>query len=348
MKKILLSSLLCASVALASSSDYKYEVTPMFGGVYTEGNMDLDRDYANAGLGLGFNLDDSIFDQIEVGFFRNLENIKYKKIKQNTGVTRVFANLVKDYPLSDSFSLYALIGIGVELFDVERYKNESSPFGNYGIGLKYKISNGMSLKTDLRHLIETDHGDNSLLYNIGLAIPFGKKAVNAPEPKKIIIKKEEEIVIVEKIEEVVKAKPLDDDKDGVLNSNDKCLATPFGNIVDQDGCTLNVNLSINFKVNSAVIDKTYSSKIQKFANFMNKYPSLKANIEAHTDSDASEKYNLNLSKKRAKATVQALEKLNVDKSRLKSIGYGESRPVASNATKEGKAQNRRVTASVKQ
>ena len=344
MKKILLSSLLCASVALASSSDYNYEVTPMFGGVYTEGNMDLERDYPNAGLGLGFNLDNSIFDQVEVGFFRNIEDIKYQHIKQDTGVTRVFANLVKDYPLSESFSLYTLIGIGVELFDVEKYRNESSPFGNYGIGLKYKLLNGMSLKTDLRHLIETDHGDNSLLYNIGLAIPFGKKAVIAPEPKKVIKPK----VIKPKVKKVIKPQPLDDDKDGVLNSYDKCLTTPFGNIVDQNGCTLNINLNINFEVNSAVIDETYSSKIQKFANFMNKYPSLKANLEAHTDSDASEKYNLNLSKKRAKATVQALEKLNVNKSRLKSIGHGESRPLASNATQEGKAKNRRVTASVKQ
>ncbi len=346
MKKILLSSLLCASVLLASNNEYKYEVTPMFGGVYTEGNMNLERDYANAGLGLGFNLDDSIFDQVEVGFFKNIKDIKYKNIKQDTGVTRVFANLVKDYPLSDSFSLYALIGLGVELFDVEKYRNESSPFGNYGIGLKYKLLNGMSLKTDLRHLIETDHGNNSLLYNIGLAIPFGKKAVIAPEPKKIIKPKVKKI-IKPKVKKIVKVEPLDDDKDGILNSYDRCLNTPLGNIIDKFGCTLNINLNINFEINSAVIDKTYSSKIQKFAKFMNKNPSLNASIEAHTDSDASEKYNLNLSKKRAQATVEALEKLNVDKSRLNSIGYGETRPLASNATKEGKAKNRRVTASLK-
>ena len=54
MKKILLSTIACATMVLAANSNYKYEITPMFGGAYTEGNLDLDRDYANAGLRLGF------------------------------------------------------------------------------------------------------------------------------------------------------------------------------------------------------------------------------------------------------------------------------------------------------
>ncbi len=360
MKKILLSTALCASMMFAANSEYKYEITPMIGGVYTEGNLDLERNYADAGLSLGFNLDDSMFDQVELGFLRSLEDVDYTKngTNENTGVTRIFANLVKEYGLSDSTSLYALIGAGVELFDNEQFDNEDGLFGNYGVGIKYKISEAVALKADVRHLIEVDHGDNNLLYTVGLAIPFGKKAAPAPMPMK------------------EKAKPMDSDNDGVYDADDKCPnspagaivnndgceidtdgdgvvdrldqcpSTPKGDIVDEVGCSLKVNLNINFDTNSAVINNSYSSKIKKFADFMKAFPSVKAKIEAHTDADGSDAYNQKLSERRASSTVKALEALNVDSSRLNSVGYGELNPKASNETAEGKAMNRRVEGSI--
>jgi len=339
MKKILLSTALCASMMFAANSEYKYEITPMVGGVYTEGNLDLERNYADAGLSLGFNLDDSMFDQVELGFLRSLEDVDYtrKGSDDDTGVTRIFANLVKEYGLSDSTSLYGLIGAGVELFDNEMYDNEDGLFGNYGVGIKYKISDEISLKADVRHLIEVDHGDNNLLYTVGLAIPFGKKAAPAPAP----VMKEEP-----KPAEPVKMMPKDTDGDGVYDSVDKCPDTPKGDIVDETGCSLKVNLNINFKTDSAVINNSYDSKIKKFADFMKAFPSVKGKIEAHTDSDASDAYNQKLSERRAASTVKALEAYGVDASRLNAVGYGEMNPKASNETAEGKAMNRRVEGSI--
>ena len=77
---------------------------------------------------------------------------------------------------------------------------------------------------------------------------------------------------------------------------------------------------------------------------MNANPKLKANIEAHTDSVGSDKYNQKLSERRANSAVNALKELNVDPSRIKAVGYGETKPAASNATAEGRAENRRVEA----
>lgn len=336
MKKILLSTALCASMMFAANSEYKYEITPMIGGAYTEGNMDLDRNYANGGLSLGFNLDDSMFDQIELGFLRTLGDVDYDHDGGDTAITRMFTNVIKEYKLTDSTSLYALAGIGIEIFDNEKFGNEDSPFGNYGFGVKYKISEDIALKADLRHLIETDHGDNTLLYTVGLAIPFGKKAAPAPvateEPKPA--------------EPVAQPTEPDTDGDGVVDSKDKCPDTPKGDIVDENGCSLKVDLNINFDFDSARINNSYDSKIKKFADFMNAFPSVKGKIEAHTDSVGTEKYNQNLSEKRAAATVKALEAYGVDKSRLQSIGYGETKPLATNKTAEGRAQNRRVEGSI--
>ncbi|WP_368029475.1 OmpA family protein [Arcobacter sp. s6] len=334
MKKILLSTIACATMMLAANSDYKYEITPMIGGALTEGNSGLDRNYMNGGLALGFNLQDSMIDQVELGFLRSTEDVDFTGGARDTGISRVFTNLVKEYDLNSAISLYALAGVGVEVFDDEANGNEDSPFGNYGAGIKYKIADQFALKADVRHLIETDHGDSTLLYNLGFAIPFGE--VSKPAP-----------VVVEPVvapKPKPKPAPKDSDKDGVIDELDQCPNTMAGAKVDSVGCMTLVNLDINFDTNSAVIKNTYNPKIAEFASMLRENPKLSATIEAHTDSDGSNAYNQKLSEKRAASTVEALKALKVDPAKIKSVGYGETKPVASNATAEGKAENRRVNA----
>ena len=335
MKKVLLSTIACATLALAANSDYKYEITPLIGGVYAEGNLGLDRDYANAGLSVGFNQFNSIFDQVELGFLRSVKDVKYTGTNKDTGITRVFTNLIKEYPLTSSTSVYALAGVGGEFFDDESAGNKSSAFGNYGFGLKYKIADELSLKADVRHAIETNHGDSNLLYTVGLAVPFGKVEKAAPVVEK-------PAPVAPKVAPV--AAPLDSDGDGVIDSLDQCPNTMKGAKVDSVGCMTLVNLNINFDHDSAVIKDTYNTRLVEFANVMKSNPKLKATIGAHTDSDGTDAYNKKLSEKRAVATVNALKALGVDASKINAVGYGESKPVATNKTAEGKAQNRRVEA----
>ncbi len=114
--------------------------------------------------------------------------------------------------------------------------------------------------------------------------------------------------------------------------------------VDSVGCMTLVNLNINFDTNSSVIKDSYNSRIVEFANMMKANPKLKATIGAHTDSVGSDAYNQKLSERRAASTVEALKALKVDASKITAVGYGETKPVATNATAEGKAQNRRVEA----
>merc|ERR1711879_934332 len=139
---------------------------------------------------------------------------------------------------------------------------------------------------------------------------------------------------------------IDSDGDGVVDSLDQCPSTPKGDIVDLSGCSLKVDLNINFETDSEVINNSYDSKIKKFADFMKAFPSVKGKIEAHTDSDGSDAYNQKLSEKRAASAVKALEAYGVEADRLNSVGYGEMNPKASNETAEGKAMNRRVEGSI--
>jgi len=333
MKKILLSSLACASLVLAANSDYKYEITPLIGGGLGEGNHSLERNYANAGLALGFNQsEDSLIDQFELGFLRTVQDVDGKNAvrNQDTSITRVFGNLVKDYGLTTDLSLYALAGLGVEFFDNELTKHQKDGlFGNYGVGLKYQLTDAMALKFDLRHLISAQNGDSTLLYNFGLAIPFGEKAAKvAPVAAPV----------------AAKAAPKDSDGDGVIDELDKCPDTMRGAKVDSVGCITLVNLNVNFDTNKSDIKDIYSTRIHEFANVMNVDKRLKADIEGHTDSVGSDAYNQKLSERRAASVVKALTELGVEKSRLKAVGYGKTRPIASNETEEGRAENRRVHA----
>ena len=335
MKKILLSTVACATMMLAANSDYKYEITPTIGGVYTEGNTGSDRGYANAGLNFGFNLFDSFIDQVEVGFTNTLDQVDYEN-GTSTNVTRTFTNLIKEYSLTDNTSLYSLVGIGYEFFsNDDDLSNENSFFGNYGLGIKYKISEQVALKLDARHMIETDHGDNNLSYNVGLSVPFGEVAKAAPVVAAVA-------PVVAKVAPV--EAPKDSDGDGVIDSLDECPNTMAKSKVDSVGCMTLVNLNINFDTNKSNIKDSYNTRIVEFANMLKANPKLKATIGAHTDSVGSDAYNQKLSERRAASTVEALKTLGVDAARIKAVGYGEAKPVATNTTAEGKAQNRRVEA----
>ena len=77
---------------------------------------------------------------------------------------------------------------------------------------------------------------------------------------------------------------------------------------------------------------------------MGENPSYRVVLSGHTDSVGTEAYNQKLSEKRANAVAKALEELGVSADKITSIGYGELKPIASNKTKEGRAENRRVEA----
>lgn len=334
MKKVLLASALCASVLFASNSQYNYEITPMLTGTYAEGNLGLDKSYANGGLSLGFNLDNSIFDQVELGILRTIGEVDYKNTNIDTEITRIFTNVIKDYPLTDNSSIYTLLGAGVEVFSEERNGNDNGVFGNYGVGYKYTFENDMALKFDLRHLISSGN-DNNLLYTVGLAIPFGEKAQPvkaapeaAPAPTPVVVK------------------DSDSDGDGVVDRLDKCPNTEKNVLVDEVGCPIAVNLKVLFDFDKATIKEAYTQKLNRFAEVLKAYPAVKTNLSAHTDSVGSDEYNMKLSQQRADAVKKALVNLGISNERITSVGYGETKPVATNETAEGREQNRRVEATV--
>jgi len=106
-----------------------------------------------------------------------------------------------------------------------------------------------------------------------------------------------------------------------------------------------MTLHIEYDNDKSIIKPPYYGEVEKVAIFMKRFPEIKGTIEGHTDSNASDKYNVKLSQRRAAGVVKMLvEKYAIDKSRLAAKGYGESQPIADNKTKAGRQQNRRTMA----
>jgi OmpA-OmpF porin, OOP family len=107
-----------------------------------------------------------------------------------------------------------------------------------------------------------------------------------------------------------------------------------------------VELDVKFDFDKAVVKPNSYGDVKNLADFMAQYPATNVEVAGHTDSVGPDAYNQKLSQRRADAVKQVLVKDGVDAGRITSVGYGESRPVADNATEAGRAVNRRVEASV--
>jgi OOP family OmpA-OmpF porin len=142
----------------------------------------------------------------------------------------------------------------------------------------------------------------------------------------------------------VAAVAVDSDGDGVPDDADKCPDSPADKPVDADGCTIVsvVLKNVQFELNSAALTAGSGAALDKAVDAMNEYGDLRIEIQAHTDNTGDAAYNQQLSEKRAESVRDYMVSKGIAADRMEVKGYGESRPVADNNTREGRAANRRV------
>ena len=99
---------------------------------------------------------------------------------------------------------------------------------------------------------------------------------------------------------------------------------------------------VTFDTNQSSIQGRFHAVLDDVASVFNRYDQSLVDIIGHADSDGSDSYNLDLSRRRAESVAAYLNQRGVDANRIYYEGRGESQPIASNATADGKAQNRRV------
>ena len=114
-------------------------------------------------------------------------------------------------------------------------------------------------------------------------------------------------------------------------------------VAEPEKRTITVKLHVEFETDKDIVRAIYGDELNAVANAMKAQEDITLVLEGHTDSRASESYNQDLSQRRANAVkARIVEEYGIDASRITAVGYGESKPIADNATAEGRARNRRV------
>ncbi|MDR1976078.1 MAG: OmpA family protein [Campylobacteraceae bacterium] len=281
MRKIVLALGVSAILVYAGNN----EVTAVVGGVHPLGSDRYDN-HITYGIRGGVGLKNFIIDQLELGYDYS-SGVKYEN-SESIDVHRLYFNAIKEYDISKSATVYALLGVGYQELSKDLPDEESGVFGQYGAGLKYYFTDHIALKTEVRHGIGFDsiHKGN-LFYNLGLAYTFGER---------------EQI------------------------------------------STLVLEKTLFFAINSAEIPPSGESILQSIADELKAEENLNVAIliEGHADSTGSDIHNLQLSEKRAESVKHNLIEKGIFEDAITTKGFGETKPIKSNDTKEGRAANRRV------
>lgn len=123
---------------------------------------------------------------------------------------------------------------------------------------------------------------------------------------------------------------------------EKTAGTGVDVVRDGDNLLLRMPSGITFGYDSDAVQPQFQPTLNEVASVLTQYPKTYIDIYGHTDADGSETYNQGLSQRRATSVQNYLAAKGVQPVRMATKGFGETQPIASNETAEGKAQNRRV------
>ena len=252
-------------------------------------------------------------------------------------ITAEYDHLLAKYRILDAMGLLPMAIVG----DTKEF---SSRVNLYTDSEAHEILDTIPVKLDVDddNIVDNqDLCDNSLLENN--IMPYGCKKILRDSDGDGVRDSRDKCPLTPKN---AKVSPdgcaLDGDMDGVKDYKDKCLDTPIGYEVNDDGCAISLNLGVNFKYYSDIIEASSEKNIEKFAEFIKKNSNYELNIIGHTSTKGDAELNKVLSEKRAKAVKLALAEMGVKPENMTTEGRGEEEPLVEDNSADGKLINRRV------
>ncbi|MEN3978522.1 outer membrane protein Omp38 [Acinetobacter sp. CWB-B33] len=330
MSRIALAMLVAAPLAAANAG---VTVTPLMLGYtfqdsehnnsrgnLTNGGQELQDDlFVGAALGveltpwLGFEAE---YNQVKGDSDQNQGEYKQTQINGNFYATSDL--ITKNY--DSKIKPYVLLGAGHYKYELDsaagrdtRGLEEEGTLGNAGLGAFWRLNDALSLRTEARATYNIDEDFWNYTALAGLNVVLGGHLKPAAP-----------------VVEVAPVAPAP--------------VAPAPQELTED---LNMELRVFFDTNKSNIKDQYKPEIAKVAEKLVEYPNATARIEGHTDNTGPRALNERLSLARANSVKSALvNEYNVDASRLTTQGFAWDQPIADNNTKEGRAMNRRVFATI--
>jgi OOP family OmpA-OmpF porin len=298
-------AIIASGAAAASDSWY-------LGG--TLGHYDLDSERAiegdiegsQVGLQIGKYLTDNV--ALELGYGNNIGHDDFNVL---TLTSVIFMG-----DDSADWRPYALLGLNqYDLDDSSNLvagHNSNSNQVLFGLGVSNMMTDSLQFRADVRGMGGMNEDGEDLGFQLSLNHVFGHKAAYSPAPVTAAVPAPAPVV-QEAPEEAPEVR------------------------------TITIRLNVEFEFNKDTVLAVYGDQLEAIAAAMSVHEDIELVLEGHTDSRGADSYNADLSSRRAAAVKQKLSAdYGIASNRISSVGYGESRPVASNETDEGRARNRRV------
>lgn len=249
-----------------------------------------------------------------VGVTQTVGEYKQTQINGNFYVTSDL--ITKNY--DSKIKPYVLLGAGHYKYDysgaVSSLPDDEGTLGNVGLGAFWRLNDALSLRTEARATHNFDEKFWNYTALAGLNVVLGGH-----------LKPAAPVVEVAPVEPVAPVQPAPQE-------------------LTED---LNMELRVFFDTNKSNIKDQYKPEIAKVAEKLVEYPNATARIEGHTDNTGPRALNERLSLARANSVKSSLvNEYNVDPARLSTQGFAWDQPIADNKTKEGRAMNRRVFATI--
>ncbi|OTG67968.1 hypothetical protein B9T25_08310 [Acinetobacter sp. ANC 4470] len=249
----------------------------------------------------------------------DLNQGEYKQTQINGNFYATSDLITKNY--DSKIKPYVLLGAGHYKYDLDsvvgredRGTTEEGTLGNAGLGAFWRLNDALSLRTEARATYNIDEDFWNYTALAGLNVVLGGH-----------LKPAAPVVEVAPVEPVVPVQPVPQE-------------------LTED---LNMELRVFFDTNKSNIKDQYKPEIAKVAEKLVEYPNATARIEGHTDNTGPRALNERLSLARANSVKSSLvNEYNVNPSRLSTQGFAWDQPIADNKTKEGRAMNRRVFATI--
>lgn len=312
------------SIGLAGASEAGNYFAPMASYVFADDERGTDDAYGGA-LAIGRRLTPYMGVELRASY------LDYGDVKE--GLSFACENFGNNCP--DDIELYGG-GVGLNLYPFRGhlYVHAEALAGNHAHfsgGLGYAFGNVFGgLSVVIEALYQSADGVDEPRLNAGLLLPFGRESKAArpapmptPEPASLPEPPPEPVRVVEA----------------------PCAVSGPGKVVELSGCEVGDTIlleGVYFAIDSTKLNDTASQTLDRVAAALTERDDLKVEVRGHTDSTASDAYNLRLSLRRAEAIRDDLVDAGIDAARLSVEGLGESQPAASNDTEKGRARNRRA------
>ena len=243
---------------------------------------------------------------------------EYKQTQINGNFYATSDLITKNY--DSKIKPYVLLGAGhykYDIDDVAARSDEQGTLGNAGAGVFWRLNDALSLRTEARGTYNFDEKFWNYTALAGLNVVLGGHLKPAAP-----------------VVEVAPVTPTP-------------APTPVAPVAPPQVEDLQMELRVFFDTNKSNIKDQYKPEVAKVADALTTFPNATARIEGHTDNTGPRKLNERLSLARANSVKSSLvNEYNVDPARLSTQGFAWDQPIADNKTKEGRAMNRRVFATI--